>query len=48
MEKKKSFLANYFNKFARKILCNMRISSSGNLTLTHGNNEDQFFLGIVT
>ena len=28
MTEKKSFLANFFNKFTRKILCNMRISSS--------------------
>jgi len=28
MAKKKSFLANSFNKFARKIPCNMKISNS--------------------
>jgi len=28
MTKKKSFLANFFNKFARKIPCNMKISSN--------------------
>ena len=26
--RKKSFLANFFNKFVRKLLCNMRIFSS--------------------
>jgi len=28
MVEKKSFLANFFNKFVRKIPCNVRISSS--------------------
>jgi len=27
-DKKNSFLVNYFNKFAKKIVCNMKISSS--------------------
>jgi len=28
--RKKSFLANFFNEFARKILCNMKLFSSDN------------------
>jgi len=31
---KKSFLANFFNKFGRKISCNIKISSSDDIFIT--------------